>query len=117
VGDFSHEKINDHHIFPKKVSGLDPEKSKTFNEIKDFIVNKTLLLDNTNIKIKNKQPSQYIEDMIEKHESEDEVKKMFERHLITEKAYEYMKEDNFDNFIIEREKAIKKHIISMLGIK
>jgi len=117
VGDFSHENINDHHIFPKKVSGLDSEKSKTFNEIKDFIVNKTLLLDETNIKILNKKPSQYIEDMIEKHESEDEVKKMFARHLVTEKAYEYMKEDDFDNFIIEREKAIKKHIIFILGIK
>lgn len=117
VGDFSHENINDHHIFPKKVSGLDSEKSKTFNEIKDFIVNKTLLLDNTNIKIKNKQPSQYIKDMIKKRGSENKVKEIFKRHLITEKAYEYMKEDDFDNFIIEREKAIKKHIISILGIK
>ena len=116
VGDFSHENINDHHIFPKKVSGLDSEKSKTFNEIKDFIVNKTLLLDNTNMKIKNRQPSQYIKDMIEKHGSENKVKEIFERHLITGKAYEYMKEDDFDNFIIEREKAIKKHIISILEI-
>ena len=117
MGDFSHENINDHHIFPKKVSGLDSEKSKTFNEAKDFIVNKTLLLDETNIKIRNKKPSQYIKDMIKKRGSENKVKELFKRHLITEKAYEYMKEDDFDNFIIEREKAIKKHIISILGIK
>jgi len=117
VGDFSHENINDHHIFPKKVSGLDSEKSKTFNEIKDFIVNKTLLLDETNIKIRNKKPSQYIKDMVKKHGSENKAKEIFKNHLITEKAYEYMKEDDFDNFIIEREKAIKKHIISILGIK
>jgi len=117
VGDFSHENINDHHIFPKKVSGLDSEKSKTFNEIKDFIVNKTLLLDNTNIKIKNKQPSQYIKDMIEKIGNENKVKEIFKKHLITKKAYEYMKEDDFDNFIIEREKTIKQYIISILGIK
>jgi len=116
-GDFSYDNINDHHIFPKKVKGVDPEKNKTFNETKDFIVNKTLLLDETNIKIKNKKPSQYIKDMIEKHGSENKVKEIFERHLVTEKAYEYMKEDDFDNFIIEREKAIKKHIISILGIK
>jgi len=116
-GDFSYNNINDHHIFPKKVKELDPEKNKTFNETKDFIVNKTLLLDETNIKIKNKKPSQYIKDMIEKHGSENKVKEIFKRHLITEKAYEYMEEDDFDNFIVEREKAIKKHIISILGIK
>ena len=51
--------------------------AKVADADKDFIVNKTLLLDETNIKILNKKPSQYIEDMIEKHESEDEVKKMF----------------------------------------
>jgi ribosomal protein L23 len=55
--------------------------------------------------------------MIKKHGSENKVKKIFKNHLITEKAYEYMKKDDFDNFIIEREKAIKKHIISILGIK
>ena len=115
-GDFSYDNINDHHIFPNKVEGVDPGKSKTFNESKDFIVNKTLLLDETNIKIKNKKPSQYIKDMIKKHGSENKVKEIFKNHLITEKAYEYMKEDNFDNFIIEREKAIKKHIISILEI-
>lgn len=116
-GDFSYDNINDHHIFPKKVKDIDPEKFKTFNETKDFIINKTLLLDETNIKIKNKKPSQYIKGMIEKHGSENKVKKIFKNHLITAKAYEYMKEDDFDNFIIEREKAIKKHIISILGIK
>jgi hypothetical protein len=116
-GDFSYDNISDHHIFPKKAKGLERENNKTFNETKDFIVNKTLLLDETNIKIQNKKPSQYIKDMIEKHGSENKVKEIFERHLITEKAYEYMKEDDFDNFIIEREKAIKKHIISILGIK
>lgn len=115
-GDFSYDNINDHHIFPKKVKRLDPGKNKTFNETKDFIVNKTLLLDETNIKIKNKKPSQYIKDMIKKHGSENKVKEIFKNHLITEKVYEYMKEDDFDNFIIEREKAIKKHIISILEI-
>ena len=116
-GDFSFENINDHHIFPKKAKELSPEKSKRFNDTKDFIVNRTLLLEETNIKIKNKKPSEYIKDMIKKIGNENKVKEIFRKHLITKKAYEYMKEDDYDNFIIEREKAIKKHIISILGIK
>jgi hypothetical protein len=115
-GDFSFENINDHHIFPKKAKELSPEKSKRFNDTKDFIVNRTLLLEETNIKIKNKKPSEYIKDMIKKIGNENKVKEIFRKHLITKKAYEYMKEDDYDNFIIEREKAIKKHIISILGI-
>jgi len=89
-GDYSFEKINDHHIFPKKVKELDQAKRKTFDDTKDFIVNRTLLLDETNIQIKNKKPSRYIQDMIEKHGTENKVKNILKKHLISEKAYQFM---------------------------
>jgi len=44
------------------------------------------------------------------------VKEILKKHFISERAYEYMKEDDFDNFMIERERAIKEHLISTLGI-
>jgi len=116
TGDYSNEKINDHHIFPTHIEGLDPEKSKTFSDIRDSIVNRTLLLDETNNKINNKKPSQYIVELMDKYGNEDGVKTILKGHLITEKAFEYMKEDHFDDFVIEREKAIKEHIISKLKI-
>lgn len=117
TGSYSNEKINDHHIFPKQVKGLYPEKSKTFIDLKDSIVNRTLLLDETNNRIKNKKPSQYITKMIDKYGNEQKVKSILREHLINEKAFEYMREDHFDNFVVEREKAIKQHIISKLGIQ
>jgi len=117
TGDYSSDKINDHHIFPKQVKGLDPSKSKTFKDMKDYIVNRTLLLDETNNGIKSKKPSEYMKEMIDKYDSENEVKSILESHLITERAFDCMMEDNFDNFVIERERAIKQHIISKLGIK
>jgi len=116
TGDYANDKINDHHIFPKQVKGLDPEKSKTFKDIRDFVVNRTLLLDETNNEIKNKKPSQYISEMIKKYGDETKVKEILKKHFISEKAYEYMKEDDFDNFVIKRECAIKEHLISTLGI-
>ena len=116
TGDYLNDKINDHHIFPTQAKGLDPEKSKTFKDSKDSIVNRTLLLDETNNRILNKMPSQYIANMVNKHESEEKVKSILQGHLITEMAYSYMKEDDFDNFVVEREKAIKQHLISKLGI-
>jgi len=57
TGDYANDKINDHHIFPTQVKGLDPDKSKTFKDIRDFVVNRTLLLDETNNEIKNKKAS------------------------------------------------------------
>lgn len=117
MGDYSNDKINDHHIFPKQVKGLDPRKSRNFKDVRDFVVNRTLLLDETNNEIKNKKPSQYISEMIKKRDNETDVKKILEKHFISEKAYEYMKEDDFDNFVTERERAIKEHLISTLGIQ
>ena len=54
--------------------------------------------------------------MIKKHGNETKMKEILEKQFISEKAYKYMKEDDSDNFVIEREKSIKEHLISTLGI-
>jgi hypothetical protein len=113
TGDYSDERINDHHIFPTAVKGLDPEKSKKLSDVRDSIVNRTLLLDETNFSIKNKLPSEYIGNLIEKH---DKVKAILQGHLINEAAFECMKQDDFDSFVAEREKEMKKEILKKLRI-
>ncbi len=114
TGDFSNENINDHHIFPVSVKGIDQTKSKTFKESKDSILNRTLLFDETNIKISNKRPSEYIAELKLKYGSEEILLDILKTHLINEKAFQYLLEDNFDDFINEREKEIKKHIINII---
>ena len=116
TADYSNAKINDHHLFPSEVVGLDPAKSTKFSIYKDSIANRTLLLDETNQKISNSRPSEYLEDMITKHGDEATVKEILSSHFITDAAYEYMKQDDFDNFILERENAIREHLISSLGL-
>jgi hypothetical protein len=116
TGDYSNDSINDHHIFPSKVKGLELSKSKTFSRVKDTIVNRTLLLDETNKRISNQKPSEYLVDMVKKHGSEVKVKRTLAEHLINDAAYEAMRQDNFDDFVVEREKAIKEHLISTLGL-
>lgn len=110
VSDFSMENINDHHIFPSKVKGLNLEKSRTFNKYKESILNRTLLLDETNkYKISNKRPSQYLKEMQEKV-GVNEMREILRKHFISQRALDYLWDDDFDNFIEEREKEIKKHI-------
>jgi hypothetical protein len=114
--DYSNERINDHHIFPARVRGLPSEGCEGFADLKDCILNRTLLLDETNNHIRNRRPSEYVVEMLQKHGSEEKVKAMLDDHLITEKAYELMKSDDFDGFLAEREAALKKHIVSLLGL-
>ena len=115
-GDYVSSRINDHHIFPSKVNGLDPSKNQSFKETKDSIANRTLLFDETNGKIKNKKPSKYLDEIIKKHGGEQKVKNILKGHFITESAYNFLKNDNYDQFILEREKAIKQHLINKLEL-
>lgn len=115
--DYSGERIDDHHIFPTGAAGeFSTETSKRFSKLKDCILNRTLLLDQTNQKIRKKKPSGYISEMIRRHGDEQKVIMIFASHLISPQAYDYMKKDNFDGFVLEREKTIKQHISSKLAL-
>lgn len=111
TGDFTDQSINDHHIFPKNVSELPPERSTNFDRFKDSILNRTLILDETNkTDIQNKRPSTYLEEMESIHGSKEKVKELLKDHFITDAAYDCLNNDDFDEFIVEREKEIKKQI-------
>lgn len=116
TGDFFGQGVNDHHIFPNKIKGVSKKKFQKFSQFKDSILNRTLLYDETNQQINAKKPSEYLEEMRNKAGSEDKVKRLLEKHLINENAYEFMKRDNFDKFIEEREKTIKEEIKTIARI-
>ena len=110
TGDFTEGAINDHHIFPKKVSDLPSGSSTNFDRFKDSILNRTLIFDETNNKIKNSKPSNYLDEMISRHEGPEEVKQLLKEHFITDKAYHHLQNDDFDNFIRERVREIKRRL-------
>lgn len=110
TGDFAEGGINDHHIFPKKVPDLAPETSTNFDRFKDSILNRTLILDSTNNEIKNSKPSSYLQEMETRHGGSDEVRQLLEGHFITEAGYEHLRNDDFDSFIQEREREIKRRL-------
>ncbi|EKF86935.1 DUF262 domain-containing protein [Methanobacterium formicicum] len=112
-GTFKGIKIHDHHIFPKNVKNLPKATSTYFEVTNDSIVNRTLLLDETNEKIKNKIPSTYLKSV---EMNDEELNELMQRHFISEKALEYLKDDNYDSFIVERERTIKNKLIDLLTI-
>ena len=117
TGDFIDEHIDDHHIFPVKVKNLDPQKSKGFKEFRDSILNRTLLLDDTNNnEINNKPPSEYINEIFEKGvvDEREELEILLKDHFISDDALNCLLDDDFDGFIKEREVTIKSHIRNLI---
>ncbi len=117
MGDYMAERINDHHIFPSRVKGLNPATSREFAERRDCILNRTLLLDETNKnKIGNKRPSVYLRQMVESGavDSREEMEELMRAHFISRAGLDCLFRDDFDGFIAEREKTLKEHMLTMV---
>jgi hypothetical protein len=101
------------HLFPKSSkSGFGSHK------FINSILNMSWMSDDTNRKIKRfKKPSVYVKEFImEKYKNEDEFKDVLRTHLINERSYDYLVSDDFENFIIEREKTIIEKLKSIMEI-
>ena len=102
-------KIHKDHLFPKSSDKNRPAINS--------VLNMTWLSQETNIKRSNKPPKIYLEEFIKKISGgEQEFLRTLESHFINKTAYQHMKNDNFDGFISERQKEIKKEIGNRMGI-
>ena len=97
------DQIDIHHIFPKK-STSNLKSSKDINSI----LNKTIIKKTTNRDfIRAMPPSEYINKiMYEKQVSIDDLKTRFESHLISNKAFNCLQNDDFYGFIEARKSTI-----------
>jgi hypothetical protein len=91
--------LNDHHIFPVK-SGLQLSGENA-------ILNRTLISEVTNSRIKNKRPSQYLQLMETELGSADALRSVLESHFIDERALTAMRQDDYGAFLAAREEVIK----------
>jgi len=100
------EKIDVHHIFPKKFLG-DRFPSRVVNSV----LNQTLINARTNRRIGGRPPSQYL-GLIEQ-DLEDApltLSDVLRSHLITPEAEAAMRRDDFEGFLHAREAAIVREI-------
>jgi len=99
------------HIFPKDSYGSE----KHINSI----LNITWMSKETNRNVKrNKKPSKYINEFIKnKYNSENEFINVLKTHFVNEKTFDFLKNNEFDKFIEERNKEILKKIGKLTGTK
>ena len=103
--------MEDHHIFPKS-------KFEKYNAKKNInsILNRTLIFEKTNGWITNKDPSDYLTEIMKKQGiDEKEMRRRLETHLISSEAFDCMIKDNFEGFIKARKKSIIQEMNKMTG--
>ncbi len=100
------EKIDVHHIFPRKFLG-DRFPARVVNSV----LNQTLINARTNRSIGGRAPSQYL-DLIEKdlRDGPLTLTEVLRSHLITQEAEEALRRDDFEAFLVAREVAIAGEI-------
>jgi hypothetical protein len=90
-------KVDDHHIFPQNFMKKTGDKSKV-----NCVLNRTLIDKKTNIRISDKAPSSYIEE-IENEIGEKSLKSILESHLISK---DHLEGDDFESFLKDRAKSL-----------
>lgn len=98
------EKIDVHHIFPKKFLG-DRFPSRLVNSV----LNQTFINARMNRSIGGRAPSQYL-GMIEKDLKGGTLSEILRSHLITPDAEAALRRDDFEGFLTAREAAIAAEI-------
>lgn len=118
-------KLEEHHIFPKR-SSLGKEISKRYenhkyDDIINNIANVALITKETNNKwIGSKLPSIYISDFEKEYKEANkygEFIEIMESQFITPDMIELLKKDDFDEFIIARTKLLHQKIEELCKIK
>ena len=99
-----YETLEDHHIFPQSKKDIVARGYSI-----DSILNRTLIDRDTNRFISNKMPSEYITEIMKKDGiTVDKMQKRFSTHLISKKAFNYLRNDDFARFIGERNTTISE---------
>ena len=107
--------LDDHHIFPKaylQESRPEPLYGLTASGTRNTIVNRTLISSQTNRAIGKRAPSDYLGD--ESIIYAANVQDILSRHFIDDIAQRFLRQNNYPQFLKQRERAILNKIRSIL---
>lgn len=107
--------LDDHHIFPRaylnKLKDSTGKQRYTSDEV-NTVVNRTLISSSTNRRISRRAPSNYLKQLV----PEESKLKLMDSHFIDRDALAAMEADNYDSFLLHREKILLSEIRNQLQI-
>lgn len=98
--------IDDHHIFPRAFL----DNKRVDDSLRDCIVNRTFIDRITNRRLSKRTPSDYFSE-IRKEQGGPETDEMLRSHVLPEGAQSPLLNDAFDEFLDQREQALKDLIL------
>ena len=103
--------LDDHHIFPRAyLRKIKTNGKRTYEDSQiNTVINKTLISSKTNRRISRKKPSDYIKNLIPPSSCDD----ILSSHFISKNAKKSLLQDNYQQFLKERNKSIVEKIRSL----
>lgn len=102
--------IDDHHIFPQAWLG----RKDVPTTLRNCVLNRTLIDRKTNIRIQDRAPSEYLED-VWKPLGDEPFFALLESHLLPSEPKSALLTDDFEGFLKWREKAVWEQIKRVTG--
>jgi hypothetical protein len=103
--------VDDHHIFP--VAYLD--KQGVASRLRDSVVNRTLIDRKTNIRISDRAPATYMQE-IQQALGPSNFQQLLESHLLPSNADSPLWTNDFETFLEWRQQAIWQQIVHVTGV-
>ena len=103
--------VDDHHIFPNKFL----EREGVESRLRDCVLNHTLIDRETNIRIQDRAPSVYMQEILGEH-GEQGFDELLVSHLLPTDRNGCLLKDEFDKFLDWRQDRIWKEIKKVTGL-
>lgn len=101
------EQIEDHHIFPQDY--LNRQKPPVSATLRDCVLNRTLIDKDTNIRISNRPPSDYLTE-VEACLAASDMTSVLASHLLGTSLDSALRGNDFECFLQERQDLLALHI-------
>lgn len=101
------EKIDDHHVFPQAF--LSESKASVSASQRDCVLNRTLIDKMTNIRIRKKAPSVYLQE-IQQSVGDKSLSEILRSHLLPSSSDSSLACDDFERYLQERQELIAAQI-------
>jgi len=100
------EKIDDHHVFPQRYIA---ENLPEVGELRDCVLNRTLIDKITDIRIGKRAPSDYLTEISDTL-GEAKLNAILDSHLLPDAKDSPLRQDDFDQFLDARQRLIAQQI-------
>lgn len=102
--------VDDHHIFPNKYL----ERKGVNAKLRDCVLNHTFIDRKTNIRINDRAPSKYMQEILDERK-EEKFEELLSSHILPSNKDKFFFADDYKEFLLWRQEKLLEHIQNATG--